>query len=149
MAKIMEVALANKADASVFEVPFANQADLCWYELPHREQAEGDTHWCFVNYEADATFRIFRVKYVSQEAVGLGASIAKIGPSEDSFCRICSPIARLWGKKTVKNGPLRPICSRRFPSPTASWADLKTFKVKYRDQAGWRNMGHKLRGQIG
>ena len=24
------------------------------------------------------------------------------------------------GKKTVKNGPLRPICSRRFPSPTAS-----------------------------
>ncbi len=47
-----------------------------------------------------------------------------MGPSEDSFCRICSPIARLWGKKTVKNGPLRPICSRRFPSPAASWVDL-------------------------
>jgi hypothetical protein len=43
-----------------------------------------------------------------------------MGPGEDSFCRICSPIARLWGKKTVKNGPLRPICSRRFPSPTGS-----------------------------
>ena len=41
-------------------------------------------------------------------------------PSEDSFCRIGSPIARLWGKKTVKNGPLRPLCSRRIPSPTGS-----------------------------
>ena len=45
---------------------------------------------------------------------------AGIGPSEDSFCRICSLIARLWGKKTVKNGPLRPIFSRRFPSPAGS-----------------------------
>ena len=25
------------------------------------------------------------------------------------------PIARLWGKKAVKNGPLRPICSPTFP----------------------------------
>jgi len=68
-----------------------------------------------------------------QEPVGLGASKAKtegftkIGHSEDSFCRICSPIAGLWDKKTVfsksgeaKNGPLGPICSRRFPSPTGS-----------------------------
>ena len=68
------------------------------------------------------------------EAVGLGApkafsksGAAKIGPSETSFCRICSPIAELLGKKPVlsksgeaKNGPLRSICSRRFPSPTAS-----------------------------
>ena len=41
--------------------------------------------------------------------VGFGASIAfsksgeaKIGPSEDSFCRICSPIAWLWVKKAAK-----------------------------------------------
>ena len=39
--------------------------------------------------------------------------VAKSGPSEDSFCRICSPIAPLLGKKTVKNGPLRSLCSRR------------------------------------
>ncbi|MFZ3125719.1 MAG: hypothetical protein WA129_11595 [Acidovorax sp.] len=38
------------------------------------------------------------VNHRFQEAVGLGASIAKMGPSEDRFCRICSPIARLWGK---------------------------------------------------
>ena len=25
--------------------------------------------------------------------------VAKIGPSEDSFCRICRPIAQLWDKK--------------------------------------------------
>ncbi len=53
-----------------------------------------------------------------QQPVGLGTSEAKIGPSEDSFCGIRRPIAQLWAKKTVKNGPLRPICSRRFPSPT-------------------------------
>jgi len=41
------------------------------------------------------------------EAVGLGApkpfsksGVAKIGPSETSFCRICSPIAGLLGKKS-------------------------------------------------
>lgn len=66
MAKILVAALANKADASVFEVPFESQADLCWYELPHRQQAEGDAQWCFVDHEADATFRIYRVKYASQ-----------------------------------------------------------------------------------
>ena len=59
-------------------------------------------------------------KPIAQEPVGLGASKAKIGHSEDSFCRICRPIAPLWVKKTVKNGPLRAICSRRFPSPTGS-----------------------------
>jgi hypothetical protein len=55
----------------------------------------------------------------------------KIGPGEDSFCRLCSPIAWLWGNKTVfsksgeaKNGPLRPICSRRFPRSTASWCGV-------------------------
>ena len=51
----------------------------------------------------------------------LGRRQAKIGPSEDSFCRICRPIAPLWVKKTVKNGPLRSICSRRLPSPTGSY----------------------------
>jgi DNA transformation protein len=55
-----------------------------------------------------------------QKPVGLGASKEKIGLSEDSFCRIFRPTARLWVKKTVKNGPLRSICSRRFPSPTGS-----------------------------
>ena len=57
---------------------------------------------------------------MGQVAVGLGASIAKNGPSEHSFCRVCSSIARLWGKKTGINGPLRPLCSRRFPSSRAS-----------------------------
>ncbi len=55
-----------------------------------------------------------------QEPVGLGASKAEIGPSEDRFCRIRSTIAPLWVKKAVKNGPLRPVCSRRLPSPTGS-----------------------------
>jgi hypothetical protein len=52
---------------------------------------------------------------------------AKIGPSEDSFCRICSPIARLWGKKTVfsksgeaKNGPLWLFARLLLQAPTAS-----------------------------
>lgn len=66
MAKILVAALASKADASVFEVPFETQADLCWYELPYRQQAEGDAQWCFVDYEDDATFKIFRVKYATQ-----------------------------------------------------------------------------------
>ena len=66
MAKILVAALASKADASVFEVPYASQADLCWYELPPRQPAEGDEEWCFVDFEADATFRIFRVKYATQ-----------------------------------------------------------------------------------
>ena len=60
----------------------------------------------------------------AQEPVGLGASIARSGPSEDSFDRICRPIAQLWDKKPVKNGPLRPLRSRRSPSPTGSWALL-------------------------
>jgi hypothetical protein len=51
------------------------------------------------------------------QPVGLRASRAKIGPSEASFCGIRRLIAQLWAKKTVKNAPLRPICSRRFPSP--------------------------------
>jgi uncharacterized protein (DUF1330 family) len=50
---------------------------------------------------------------VYREPARQKASKAKVDPSEDSFCRICSPIARLWGKKAVKNGPLRAICSRR------------------------------------
>ena len=58
--------------------------------------------------------------HISQEPVGLGASIARSGTSEDSFCRICRPIAQLWDKKPVKNGPLRPLRSRRSPSPTGS-----------------------------
>ena len=46
------------------------------------------------------------------------ASIARIGPSEDGFYRVCRPIAPLWVKKTMKNGPLRSIRSRRSISPT-------------------------------
>jgi exodeoxyribonuclease VII small subunit len=38
------------------------------------------------------------------------------------FCRIRRRIARLWGKEPVKKGALRPICSRRFQSPTGCWA---------------------------
>ena len=59
------------------------------------------------------------------QPAGLKASIARIGPSEDSFCRMCRPIAPLWVKKTVfsksgeaKNEPLRSIRSRRSLSPT-------------------------------
>ena len=68
---------------------------------------------------------------IDQEPVGLGASQARSGPSQDSFCRICRPIVQLWDKKRVfsesgeaKNGPLRPFCSRRSPSPTGSWPGL-------------------------
>ena len=61
---------------------------------------------------------------IDQEPVGLGASQARSGPSEDSFCRICRPIVQLWDKKRVKNGPLRPFRSRRSPSPTGSWLGL-------------------------
>ena len=60
------------------------------------------------------------------EPVGLGASKARIGPSEDSSCRICSPIAQLWGKKTVRSEPLRSIRSRRSPSPTGSETGSET-----------------------
>ena len=45
----------------------------------------------------------------------LGALKAKIGPSEDSFCHIRRSIARLWDKKAVNIGPLRPICSPTLP----------------------------------
>ena len=55
-----------------------------------------------------------------QEPVGLMASIAKIDPSEHSLRRICRPIAPLWVKKPVQNGPLRSICSRCSISPTGS-----------------------------
>ena len=58
-----------------------------------------------------------------EQAVGLAAHKAKIGPSERIFCRIRRPIAQPCGKKTVKRPPLRPIRSRRLPSPTASWAE--------------------------
>jgi len=66
MAKILVTTQAHKAGAKVFEVPYESQADLCWYEMPHPEQAEGDAVWCFVEYESQATFSIFRVKYESQ-----------------------------------------------------------------------------------
>ena len=58
-----------------------------------------------------------------EEAVGLAAHKAKIGPSECIFRRIRRPIAQPWGEKTVKKPPLRPIYSQRLPSPTASWAE--------------------------
>ena len=38
---------------------------------------------------------------------------AKSGSGEDSFCRVRRPIARLWVKKPVKNGPPQLLCSRR------------------------------------
>jgi hypothetical protein len=38
---------------------------------------------------------------------------AKGGPSKDSSCRVCRPIAVAMGQKPVKNEPLRPLCSRR------------------------------------
>jgi diacylglycerol kinase (ATP) len=50
------------------------------------------------------------------QPVGLWAPIAKIGPGEPIFCRICRRIAVLWGKKPVKKGPSRSLianaCSR-------------------------------------
>ena len=67
---------------------------------------------------ATAPQRDAAIELFTQQPVGLMASIARIGPSEDSFCRICRPIAPLWVKKTVKNGPLRSIRSRRSISPT-------------------------------
>jgi|GEM_PF-2830645 Putative NADP-dependent oxidoreductases len=62
----------------------------------------------------------------AREPVGLWASIARMRPSEASFCRIRCPIVVLWGKKTVKNGPLRRIRSRRFQSPTGSQCRCRT-----------------------
>jgi hypothetical protein len=41
-------------------------------------------------------------------------------PQQGQFLPAFGPIARLWGQKRVKNGPLRPFCSRRSPSPTGS-----------------------------
>jgi len=39
------------------------------------------------------------------------SSIARKGPSETSFCRICRRIVRLWGKNPVKNRPVRVLAS--------------------------------------
>jgi hypothetical protein len=61
-------------------------------------------------FQADVEMVVPR-KYLDLQPVGLWSSIAKNGPSEAGFCRICSRIAQLWGKKPVKNGPLRPFCS--------------------------------------
>ena len=36
-------------------------------------------------------------------------------PQRGQFLPPSCPIARLWGKKAVKNGPLRPICSPTIP----------------------------------
>ena len=69
MAKILVAALASKADASVFEVPFETQADLCWHEVHYPQQAEGDALWCFVQYDEQASFRVFRVKHEKQAAL--------------------------------------------------------------------------------
>ena len=41
---------------------------------------------------------------------------------------MCRPIAQLWAKKPVKNGPLRPFRSRRSPSPTGSKINLCAFE---------------------
>lgn len=69
MAKILEVKHENQADATVCEVAYESQADLCWHEVPYPQQAEGDALWCFVNYEDQASFKIFRVKYEKQAAL--------------------------------------------------------------------------------
>ena len=39
-------------------------------------------------------------------------------PQRTLFCRIRRRMVVPWGKKPVKKGPLRSICSRRFQSPT-------------------------------
>ena len=69
MARILEVKYENKADTTVFEVPYESQADLCWHEVAYPQQAEGDALWCFMHYEEQASFRIFRVKYEKQAAL--------------------------------------------------------------------------------
>ena len=79
----------------------------------------------------------------TQEAVGLGAPKAKIGPSQASSCRICRLIAPLWAKKTVRNEPLRPICSRRFASPTASWAQRLRDPTARHKGPGLRELGRQ------
>ena len=69
MAKILEVKYENKADATVFEVPYESQADLCWHEAHYPQQAAGDALWCFVQYDEQASFRVFRVKHEKQAAL--------------------------------------------------------------------------------
>lgn len=83
---------------------------------------------------------------------GFGRRKAKIGRSEDSFYPISKPIAPLWVRKRVKNGPLRSMCSQRFPSPTGAqrtpWPsgfvdDAATLRVlvhlqREADSAGYR-----------
>jgi len=66
------------------------------------------------------------------QPVGLDASKAKIGPVEDSFCHIRRAIARLSGKKAVKNEPLRPICSQTLPKPDR----LLAASIKHRGHQG-------------
>gem|GEM_PF-6290487 len=39
-------------------------------------------------------------------------------PQREQFLPALQAHSPLWVKKTVKNGPLRSICSRRFQSPT-------------------------------
>lgn len=49
---------------------------------------------------------------------------AKTGSCADGFRPIRRPIAPPRVKKRVKNGPLRSICSRRFPSPTGAQFEM-------------------------
>ena len=45
----------------------------------------------------------------------LGRRKRKSAPARTVFAAFAAAKARLWGKKAVKNGPLRPICSPTIP----------------------------------
>ncbi|MES2610875.1 MAG: DUF6150 family protein [Pseudomonadota bacterium] len=66
MAKILVTKYENQADATVCEVAHESLADLCWYEATYEPQARGDASWYFVDYDTQASFKIFKVKYESQ-----------------------------------------------------------------------------------
>ena len=44
----------------------------------------------------------------------------ELAPQQGRFCQFYQPHSPAVGQKTVKNGPLRPICSRRFQVRTGS-----------------------------
>jgi hypothetical protein len=66
MAKILVTKYEHQADATVCEVAHESQADLCWYEATYEPQARGDATWYFVDYDTQASFKIFKVKFESQ-----------------------------------------------------------------------------------
>ena len=50
----------------MFEAHYESQADLAVFEVPYEQQATGDAVWHLVNYESQATFKIFKVRYEAQ-----------------------------------------------------------------------------------